>query len=165
MTRSLELESPHPLVPLVRCPTMLAGLLMLFVGRLSGRALRLRLTGTDLPRKSRAEHVVVQIRTHNQEAYDRALEPEHPVEARRRALEGVIARRERDAGRDRDPERGPPDRPPAPAERVEQLRARLSLEPLRGRNRDEDERDRSSHPDDRGQQVGESQREQHAASL
>jgi DNA-binding CsgD family transcriptional regulator len=35
VTRSLELESPHPLVPLVRCPTMLAGLLMLFVGRLS----------------------------------------------------------------------------------------------------------------------------------
>jgi DNA-binding CsgD family transcriptional regulator len=35
VTRSLELEGPHPLVPLVRCPTMIAGLLMLFVGRLS----------------------------------------------------------------------------------------------------------------------------------
>jgi DNA-binding CsgD family transcriptional regulator len=35
VTRSLELEGPHPLVPLVRCPTMLAGLLLLFVGRLS----------------------------------------------------------------------------------------------------------------------------------
>jgi DNA-binding CsgD family transcriptional regulator len=42
VTRSLELEGPHPLVPLVRCPTMIAGLLMLFVGRLSEARERLR---------------------------------------------------------------------------------------------------------------------------
>jgi hypothetical protein len=69
----------------------------------------------------------------------------------------MLAHRDQRSCRDRHAERRPADRTPAAAEVAQYPRARLALEPLRGRNGDEDERNRAADPDDRGKQMNDAE--------
>src|SRR5439155_23334638 len=119
----------------------------------------------DLAREPRPEDVVVKVRAGDEQTDEQSLHAEHPVEAARRRVVGVLARGERDPGGDGDAERAPAERPPAAAELAELLRPQRSLEPLRWWDGDEDERDRAADPHRRGQHVHDPQRELHATSL
>src|SRR5439155_3386334 len=77
---------------------------------------RLRASVSDLAGQSWAEHVVVEIGACDEEADQRTLDREHPVEPRRGRVERARTRSEDRARDDRDAERAPSDRPPAPAE-------------------------------------------------
>src|SRR4051812_24928691 len=129
------------------------------------RAERLRPPFPDLACEPGTEHVVVEIRARDEDPDERTLDGEHPVEPRGRRIEGVRAHGEDRTGGDRDAERAPADRPPAPSELAEQPAAVFSLEALHRWHGDEDERDRPADPDGRGEQVHGPKRGIHALIL
>lgn len=116
-------------------------------------ASRLRLPLPDLPRKTRAEHEVVQEGADHEQADQSELDREHGVEVAAGAGEGLVGHGQLDTAR-RQQRHGPPaQRPPAAAEGPEHGGPLLSLQAAGGRDGDEDEGDGPAHPDAGGKHV------------
>jgi hypothetical protein len=107
----------------------------------------------DLAREPGTEDVVVQVGPRDEEADEHPLHRQHPVEGRRRRVEGVVVGRQPEPRDDGDRERAPADRTPAAPELAQERRAGVALEPLDRRHGDEHERDGAADPDRGGEQV------------